>query len=97
MDALYVVLILIGINGLSFTAFWWDKRLARAGAWRISESTLLWIAIAGGSLGAVIGQQLLRHKTRKEPFRTALCIIIAVQIAALAVWLISPEWIARLA
>ena len=56
MNAAYVVLALVGINAVSFLAFWRDKRLARLGGWRISEATLLWLAVLGGSAGAVAGQ-----------------------------------------
>lgn len=96
MNALYVVLALAGINVITFVAFWRDKRRARAGAWRVSEATLLWLAFAGGSPGAVAGQQLLRHKTRKEPFRTTLRVIICVQMAALALWLSAPLLVGRI-
>ncbi|MCO5070390.1 MAG: DUF1294 domain-containing protein [Rhizobiaceae bacterium] len=93
MDAVYVVLALVGINAVSFLAFWRDKRLARLGAWRISEATLLWLAFLGGSAGAVAGQRLLRHKTRKEPFRSTLRTIIIIQIVAIAGWMSSPLWV----
>ncbi|WP_274627286.1 DUF1294 domain-containing protein [Arvimicrobium flavum] len=96
MDAVYIVLMLAGINALTFTTCWWDKRLARAGAWRIRESTLLWLAILGGSVGAVTAQQVLRHKTRKEPFQTFLHVIVAVQTAVLAVWLFAADRVAGL-
>jgi uncharacterized membrane protein YsdA (DUF1294 family) len=35
------------------------------------------MALIGGALGAVAAQQMLRHKTRKEPFRTRLWLIAA--------------------
>jgi len=38
----------------------------------------------------VVAQQRLRHKTVKQPFRATLCLIILLQIAALAVWLARP-------
>jgi uncharacterized membrane protein YsdA (DUF1294 family) len=41
----------------------------------VRESTLLLAALFGG-LGAWLGQHLLRHKTRKEPFRTRLGVVI---------------------
>ncbi|MGX9443556.1 DUF1294 domain-containing protein [Nitrobacteraceae bacterium UC4446_H13] len=39
---------------------------------RIPESKLLFFAPIGGSAGAILGQQLFRHKTRKEPFQSIL-------------------------
>jgi uncharacterized membrane protein YsdA (DUF1294 family) len=63
---------LIVINLLAFGMFALDKNAARQGSWRISEGTLLFSALAGGTLGAISAQQMLRHKTRKEPFRSLL-------------------------
>ncbi|MGN6050875.1 DUF1294 domain-containing protein [Pseudomonas aeruginosa] len=48
--------------------FWFDKEQARAGRRRMSERSLL-LAVAYG-LGAWLGQRILRHKTRKQPFAT---------------------------
>ena len=81
------------LNCAAFIAFWWDKQLARAGSWRIPESTLLWLALAGGSVGAVSAQHWFRHKTRKEPFRTTLYGIVALQSGCIAIWLLAPHWI----
>ena len=55
---------------------------------RIPESTLLLVALIGGSAGAIAGQQYWRHKTRKELFRTMLFGIAVVHVMFLA-WLIS--------
>ena len=82
---------LLLLNGWEFVLFAWDKKCAREGGWRISENTLLSFALIGGSLGAMIGQRLLRHKTRKQPFRTHLRIIVLLQVAAL-VLLFIPEF-----
>ncbi|WP_205854160.1 DUF1294 domain-containing protein [Phenylobacterium kunshanense] len=72
------------MNLMAFGAFADDKRRAVRGARRIPEQTLLSLAAMGGSLGALIAQQLLRHKTRKQPFRTNLILIAAGQAAAAA-------------
>lgn len=95
----HMVLALLGVNVAAFGAFWWDKRCARAGSWRVSENTLLSLALVGGSVGALIARHLFRHKTRKEPFRTMLYAIVALQLAGvvvLAVWLMAPHWPAGL-
>ena len=68
------------INLCAFGAFAWDKRRARAGGWRLSERFLLQIALIGGTAGAMAAQQMLRHKTRKEPFRSLLRLIGVCQI-----------------
>ncbi|WP_068875995.1 MULTISPECIES: DUF1294 domain-containing protein [unclassified Phenylobacterium] len=77
-------LYLIAINTATFAAFALDKRAAERRARRLPERRLLTLAALGGSPGALIGQQVLRHKTRKEPFRTTLWAIVGVQAAALA-------------
>jgi uncharacterized membrane protein YsdA (DUF1294 family) len=72
------------INAVTFGFFAVDKNAAKRGDWRISESTLLLQALIGGSLGAIAAQRLLRHKTRKEPFRTMLYAIVIFQLGALS-------------
>ncbi|MGC1270898.1 MAG: DUF1294 domain-containing protein [Croceibacterium sp.] len=74
---------LIGVNFAAFAAFGIDKAKARAGAWRISESTLLTLALFGGSLGAYAGRRLFRHKTRKQPFNRQLFTIFLLQAVTL--------------
>ena len=53
--------------------------------------------VVGGSLGAVSAQHLLRHKTRKEPFRSILLSIVILQSGLLASLAIMPDWPVRLA
>ncbi|MCC6000459.1 MAG: DUF1294 domain-containing protein [Pararhodobacter sp.] len=78
------VVYLIAINAMAFWAFARDKRASMQGARRISEDRLLALAFLGGSAGAKIGQHVLRHKIRKEPFRQQLNGIVAVQAVAIA-------------
>ncbi|MEN3146382.1 DUF1294 domain-containing protein [Neorhizobium sp. IRAMC:178] len=87
--ALFILYLLL--NVLAFCVYWWDKQAALDGTWRISERTLLGIAFVGGSLGAVTAQQMLRHKTRKEPFRTLLMIIVTLHTLGAASWLLAPD------
>jgi uncharacterized membrane protein YsdA (DUF1294 family) len=68
------------INLAAFLVFAWDKRCAQNGMWRVPERTLLGLAAVGGSPAMIAGQYALRHKTWKEPFRTALRAIAALQI-----------------
>ena len=48
-----------------------DKSAAVAGRWRISEGTLIFLGFACGWPGAIVAQQILRHKSNKERFRSA--------------------------
>tara|TARA_R110000782_G_scaffold169812_1_gene261657 strand:+ start:77 stop:367 length:291 start_codon:yes stop_codon:yes gene_type:complete len=72
----------------SFGLFWFDKVRARNHGRRVPERTLLWAALFGGA-GAWLGQQLLRHKTRKQPFRVWLGLVLTLHgllvVAGLAV------------
>jgi uncharacterized membrane protein YsdA (DUF1294 family) len=87
----------IAFNLFVFLVYWWDKQAARNGEWRIRESTLLSLALIGGSLGAISAQRLLRHKTRKEPFRSILILIIILQVGLVGSLAIIPDWPMRLA
>ena len=79
-----VMLAWIGINVIAFLAFGWDKRQAARDGSRIAERTLIGIALFGGALGALVGQQVFRHKTRKQPFRTVFWCTVLANCAALA-------------
>jgi uncharacterized membrane protein YsdA (DUF1294 family) len=82
---LYVV-----VSGVAFVAYALDKSAARRGAWRISEGTLHVLALIGGWPGALVAQEVLRHKSQKQPFKTILWLTAVLNCAALA-WLFSPS------
>lgn len=87
------MLVLIGINVIAFLAFGWDKRQSvRPGASRIAERTLIGLALFGGALGALIGQQVFRHKTKKQPFRTLLWLAAVINILA-AIVVFRFDWL----
>lgn len=71
------------VNAAALALMLADKKKARRGAWRIPEATLLGIAVLGGSIGAIIGMYLFRHKTRHLKFSLGLPLILAVQIGLL--------------
>lgn len=78
---------LVLINLATFGAFALDKVAAENQRRRTPEMKLLGLALIGGSAGALIAQQFLRHKTRKQPFRALLFAIIALHVIAAALWL----------
>ena len=69
-------------NLLAFSLFAIDKTRARARGRRIPERVLLLAALIG-ALGAWLGQRLLRHKTRKQPFAAWLGLIVTLHAFAL--------------
>ncbi|MBY5750732.1 DUF1294 domain-containing protein [Rhizobium leguminosarum] len=91
-DIIKWALLFLALNLLVFSIYFRDKQAARHGRRRISERTLLLLALIGGSLGAVAAQQLLRHKTRKEPFRSILAAILILHGAVIAILVFVPQW-----
>ncbi len=87
---LLVFLGFVGISVATYLAYWWDKSAARNGRWRTPESTLHILALAGGWPGALIAQQVLRHKTQKRAFRLVFWLTVLVNMAVL-VWVISQR------
>jgi len=74
---------LVLINAAALLFMLSDKQKARRGGWRIPERTLLAVAVLGGSIGAILGMYLFRHKTRHLKFSLGLPLILAVQIGLL--------------
>ena len=79
---------LLAVNIATFFLYGIDKYKARKGRWRISEATLLMMAVIGGSIGAWSGMRLWHHKTMHKKFRYGIPMIIIVQVA-LAVYLLT--------
>ncbi|AXA37973.1 DUF1294 domain-containing protein [Rhizobium leguminosarum] len=96
IDILESALLFLTLNLLVFSIYFMDKQAARHGRRRISERTLLILALIGGSPGALAAQQLLRHKTRKEPFRSILAAILILHGALIAMLALLPQWSALL-
>lgn len=73
--------ILLTLNLLTFIIYGIDKFKAKKAKWRIPESTLLLLAVFGGSIGAWLGLQVWRHKTQHKKFYIGIPVIMAVQMA----------------
>ena len=78
---IYILYYLIGINAIAFVVYGIDKLKAKKGKWRISESTLLLLAIIGGSIGAWFGIKVWHHKTLHKKFKYGIPLIVIIQIA----------------
>ncbi len=79
---------------VAFAAYGIDKAAARRQANRISEQTLLILGLVGGWPGALVAQQVFRHKTRKRSFRRAFWGTVGVNVLVLAayVYLTAPAF-----
>ncbi|KAF0866674.1 DUF1294 domain-containing protein [Pseudomonas sp. LD120] len=66
------------VSLLTFLLYWHDKRQARMQGQRTPENVLHALELAGGWPGALLAQQLLRHKTRKVSYQTLFWLIVAL-------------------
>ncbi|MBP5410671.1 MAG: DUF1294 domain-containing protein [Lachnospiraceae bacterium] len=82
----YVWIYLAVINVVAFIVYGIDKHRAKAGAWRISEMTLWVLAAIGGSVGALLGMEVFRHKTKKRSFQIVIAAIVFVQVLLVLGW-----------
>lgn len=74
--------ILLTLNLLTFIIYGIDKFKAKKAKWRIPESTLLLLAVIGGSIGAWLGLQVWRHKTQHKIFYIGIPMILTLQVIA---------------
>ena len=82
---------LILINIVTFVVFGLDKLLSKHPRFRqrVPEKNLLLLAVVGGSVGALLGMLVFRHKTLHRVFRVGVPVILAVQLllaAAIALY-----------
>lgn len=72
---------LLIINVLAFVCYGLDKLKAKRNAPRVSERTLLLLALVGGGVGAWLGMLVWRHKTKHAKFRFGVPILLLLQVA----------------
>ena len=85
MKLLLVYLLII--NAAAFALMLADKWKAKKNRWRIPEATLMGVAALGGSIGALAGMYLVRHKTQHPKFTLGIPAILAVQMV-IATWIL---------
>lgn len=78
-----ILIYLIAINAVTFFIYGIDKAKAKRSKWRISEATLLLMAVLGGSIGAWLGMKVWHHKTQHKKFKYGIPLILIAQIAIL--------------
>jgi uncharacterized membrane protein YsdA (DUF1294 family) len=86
MDIKVIAIFLLSLNVITFFIYGIDKWKAKKGKWRISEATLLILAIIGGSIGAWLGIKVWHHKTMHKKFKYGVPAIIVLQLIAVAAY-----------
>ena len=77
----YLAYYLLAINAVTFIVYGIDKYKAKKAKWRISEATLLLLAVLGG---AWMGMKVWHHKTMHKKFKYGIPAILLIQIALMA-------------
>lgn len=89
INQIMLLLLLLGMNSISYILFALDKQRARTGRWRIRESHLLLSAAMLGGLGAFLAMKIHRHKTRQLRFNIVVNLSAVLTLATL--WRIIQE------
>ena len=79
-----LVCYLLAINAVTFIVYGIDKYKAKKAKWRISEATLLLLAVLAGSVGAWVGMKVWHHKTMHKKFKYGIPTILLIQIVLMA-------------
>ncbi|MBQ8834056.1 MAG: DUF1294 domain-containing protein [Oscillospiraceae bacterium] len=77
----FFLIYLLIVNAAGFLLMLADKQKAKKNLWRIPESTLMTVALIGGSIGSLIGMYTVRHKTKHLKFTIGIPAILILQIA----------------
>ena len=85
-----------GVSLFSFFMYRSDKRQAQEGQQRTPENWLHLSELLGGWPGALIAQQVYRHKTRKVSYQTVFWLIIAAHQLYWADRLLDGRYLMRL-
>ncbi len=81
-----ILLTYAGLSLITLVAYASDKSAAVAGRWRTPEIQLHILSLAGGWPGALIAQQLLRHKTSKASFAAVFWLTALLNVCAFIAW-----------
>ena len=84
-----LVAYLVSITAVTFLAYGFDKQQGANSSWRVPEVVLHGLTLAGGTLGALGGQVVFRHKTRKSKFRAVFTVIVGLQLILVIIWVLA--------
>ncbi|MBQ9984644.1 MAG: DUF1294 domain-containing protein [Lachnospiraceae bacterium] len=77
----YIAVYIIVINLVTCILYGIDKLKAMVGGRRTPEKVLLGFTFIGGSIGAFVGMQIFRHKTRHLKFQILVPVCLMLHIA----------------
>ncbi|WP_417532381.1 DUF1294 domain-containing protein [Marinobacter lipolyticus] len=80
-----------GVSLVLFVMYWTDKRAAQRGGQRTAENTLHLFELCCGWPGALMAQQVFRHKTRKGSYQFVFWLAVLANLGALGWLLVAPE------
>ena len=80
-----LLLYILAASIVAFVIYGVDKLCAKRDLRRVSEISLLMTALLGGSIGALMGMIVWRHKTLHAKFTIGVPLILLLQISLL-VW-----------
>ena len=90
LSLLHIALLYLAvINVVTFFMYGIDKWKAKKSKWRIRETSLLGLAVLGGSIGAWLGMKVWHHKTQHKKFKYGVPAIIIVQLALIVYFIIT--------
>jgi len=84
---IWLVWYLVIINFITFFVYGLDKAKAEGQSWRVKETRLLLLALIGGSLGAIAGMKIFRHKIKKVGFLLPFVVILLIQVSLIYLFL----------
>lgn len=80
----------VGMSSVTFIMYGLDKLAAKRDAQRTPENILQFWALLGGWPGALLGQQIFRHKSSKRSFQIAFWFMVVLNCSLLG-FVLSPR------
>ncbi|WP_219702907.1 DUF1294 domain-containing protein [Marinomonas lutimaris] len=81
---IYVFSIYGFLSLITFCVYGLDKSAAKRGKQRVRESTLHLLSLFGGWFGALLGQKVFRHKTKKMRFLVVFWLTVVMNVSVIS-------------
>ncbi|MFO1495010.1 MAG: cold shock and DUF1294 domain-containing protein [Lysobacterales bacterium] len=81
----WILWVFCGMSLWTFGLYGWDKLAAKDGRWRTPEDTLHACALFGGWPGAMLAQQIFKHKSSKASFQAVFWTTVVVNIVGVVI------------